>query len=73
VEFADGSGHIWSYCPPVLRFAFLAWISMTQWAKHQWSAIDIASVIAVNTRISLMGLSHSYYAAITVKHTCFKE
>jgi hypothetical protein len=68
-RFADGSGYV-VVLPACSSFAnislaFLCWVSITQWAKHRWSAMDIvwsllacASVIAVNvTRISLMGLS----------------
>jgi hypothetical protein len=55
-----------------MSLAFLCWVSVTQWAGHRWSAMDLlwsslacASVIAVNvTRISLMGLSRGHYAAI---------
>jgi hypothetical protein len=76
VGFADGSGYmvVLPRCSSLanMSLAFLCWISITQWAKHQWTAMDIlwsllacASVIAVNiTRISLMGLSHDYYDAI---------
>ena len=68
-RLADGSGSV-VVLPACSSFAnislaFLSWVSITQWAKHRWSAIDIVwsllaciSVIAVNvTRISLMGLS----------------
>ena len=76
VGMADGSGYmiVLPGCSSFtnMSLAFLCWISITQWAKHQWSPIDIfwsllvcASVLAVNvTRISLMGLNHGYYAAI---------
>jgi exosortase/archaeosortase family protein len=76
VHFADGSGYmvVLPACSSLanMSLAFLCWITVTQWAKHRWSARDIvwsllacASVIAVNvTRISLMGLSHSHYDAI---------
>jgi hypothetical protein len=76
VHFADGSGYmvVLPACSSLanMSFAFLCWISVTQWVKHRWSAMDIvwsllacASVIAVNvTRISLMGLSQSNYEAI---------
>ena len=55
-----------------MSLAFLCWVSVTQWAKHRWSAMDIfwsllacTSVIAVNvTRMSLMGLSRRHYEAI---------
>jgi hypothetical protein len=76
VHFADGSGYMVVLAPcsslANMSLAFLCWVSITQWAKHQWSAMDIvwsllacASVIAVNvTRISLMGMSHAHYDAI---------
>jgi hypothetical protein len=76
VHFADGSGYMVVLAPcsslANMSLAFLCWISVTQWAKHRWSAMDLvwslaacASVIAVNvTRISLMGLSRSHYEAI---------
>jgi hypothetical protein len=76
VKFADGSGYmvVLPACSSLanMSFAFLCWISVTQWAKHSWSTADIfwsllacGSVIAVNvTRISLMGLSRSHYEAI---------
>jgi hypothetical protein len=76
VKFADGSGYmvVLPACSSLanMSFAFLCWVSVTQWAKHRWSAMDIVwsllacvSVIAVNvTRISLMGLNHSNYEAI---------
>jgi hypothetical protein len=76
VDFADGSGYM-VVLPPCsslanMSFAFLCWVSITQWARHQWSSMDIlwsllacASVIAVNvTRISLMGVSRGHYEAI---------
>jgi hypothetical protein len=55
-----------------MSLAFLCWVSVTQWAKHQWSAIDIlwstlacASVVAVNvTRIALTGVNRDYYNVI---------
>ena len=76
VHFADGSGYMVVMAPcsslANMSLAFLCWVSITQWAKHRWSAWDIlwsllacASVIAVNvTRISLMGVSRSHYEAI---------
>jgi hypothetical protein len=76
VHFADASGYmvVLPACSSLanMSLAFLCWVSVTQWAKHRWSAWDIfwsllacASVIAVNvTRISLMGLSRSHYEAI---------
>jgi hypothetical protein len=76
VGFADGSGYmaVLPGCSSLanMSLAFLCWVSITQWARHRWSPMDLlwsslacASVIAVNvTRISLMGLSHAYHAAI---------
>jgi len=68
-RFADGSGYV-IVLPPCSSFAnmslaFLCFVTITQWAKHQWGPMDILwsllaciSVIAVNvTRIALMGLS----------------
>lgn len=76
VHFADGSGYMVVLAPcsslANMSLAFLCWVSVTQWAKHRWSPMDIfwsllacVSVIAVNvTRISLMGLSRDHYEAI---------
>jgi hypothetical protein len=76
VGFADGSGHmiVLPACSSLtnMSLAFLCWVSVTQWAGHRWSAVDIfwsflvcVSVIAVNvTRMSLMGLSHRHYELI---------
>ena len=74
--FADGSGSV-VMLPACSSFAnislaFLCWVSVTQWAKHRWSAMDIVwsllaciSVIAVNViRISLMGLSPWHHALL---------
>src|SRR5262249_30779988 len=76
VGFGDGSGYL--VIAPACSFiantslAFLCWVSVTQWAKHQWSPMDIfwsvlacTSVIAVNVgRIALTGLSRSNYETI---------
>jgi hypothetical protein len=76
VGFGDGSGYL--VIAPACSFvantslAFLCWVSVTQWAKHQWSRVDIlwsllacTSVIAVNVaRIALTGLSRANYEAI---------
>jgi hypothetical protein len=76
VGFGDGSGYL--VIAPACSFlantslAFLCWVSVTQWAKHQWSPMDIfwsvlacTSVIAVNAgRIALTGLSRANYEAI---------
>ena len=76
VQMADGSGYMIVLAPcsslANMSLAFLCWISITQWAKHRWTPMDLvwsslacASVIAVNvTRISLMGLSQAHYQAI---------
>jgi hypothetical protein len=73
VGMADGSGHmvVLPACSSLtnMSLGFLCWVSITQWAEHRWSAVDILwsllvcmSVIAVNvTRMSLMGLSHWHY------------
>ena len=71
--FADGSGYV-VVLPACSSFAnislsFLCWVSVTQWAEHRWSPVDVLwsflvcmSVIAVNvTRMSLMGLSYRHY------------
>jgi hypothetical protein len=76
VGFGDGSGYM--AVMPACSFlantslAFLCWVSVTQWAKHRWSPMDIlwsllacSSVIAVNVgRIALTGLSRGHYEAI---------
>jgi hypothetical protein len=76
VGFGDGSGLM--VIAPACSFiantslAFLCWISVTQWANHKWSRVDIfwsglacTSVIAVNVgRIALTGLSRANYEAI---------
>jgi len=76
VGFADHSGYmiVLPACSSLanMSLAFLCWVTITQWAKHPWSPMDIVwslltclSVITVNvTRISLMGVSHSHYDAI---------
>src|SRR5262249_39069570 len=44
-RFADGSGYVLvaPACSSLANtsLAFLCWTSITLWAKHQWSAIDI--------------------------------
>jgi hypothetical protein len=76
VAFGDGSGYM--VVMPACSFlantslAFLCWVAVTQWAKHEWSPMDIfwsllacTSVIAVNVaRIVLTGWSRGYYEAI---------
>src|SRR5262249_40809908 len=73
---ADGSGYmlVLPACSSManMSLAFLCWITVTQWAEHRWSLVDIfwsllicLSVVGVNvTRISLMGLSHWHYETI---------
>src|SRR5262249_43183778 len=75
-RFADGSGYVFVLpaCSSFanLSLAFLCFVGVTQWAKHQWGPMDILwslvaciSVIAVNvTRIALTGLSHWHYDLI---------
>jgi hypothetical protein len=76
VGFGDGSGYM--TVMPACSFlantslAFLCFVSVTQWAKHPWSRMDIlwsllacASVIAVNVaRIALTGVSRGHYEVI---------
>ena len=76
VGFADGPGYlvVMQRCSSLanMSLAFLCWVSVTQWAKHPWTSMDLvwsglacASVIAVNvTRMSLMGINHEFYNAI---------
>jgi exosortase/archaeosortase family protein len=76
VNFADSSGSmvVLPACSSLanMSLAFLCWVSVTQWANHRWSPLDIlwtllacASVIAVNVaRIALTGLSQSNYEII---------
>src|SRR5262245_50350685 len=58
VGFGDGSGNL--VIAPACSFiantslAFLCWVSVTQWAKHQWSPIDIFwSVLACTSVIAV--------------------
>jgi hypothetical protein len=76
VRFADDSGYmmVTPACASFanLSFVFLCWVSISQWANHRWSSIDLvwsslagASVVAVNVlRIAVTGLSHENYDAI---------
>src|SRR5262249_31822459 len=45
VNFADGSGHMVVLAPcsslANMSLAFLCWISITQWAKHRWTIVDL--------------------------------
>jgi hypothetical protein len=76
VRFADDSGYmmVTPACASFanVSFAFLCWVSISQWANHRWSSIDLVwsslacvSVVAVNVlRIAVTGLSHESYDAI---------
>ena len=76
VRFLDNSGYmvVLPACSSLanMSLALLCWVTITQWVRHQWGAMDVIwgalaclSVITVNvTRISLMGLSHSHYEYI---------
>jgi exosortase/archaeosortase family protein len=76
VEFADHSGTL-EILPPCsslanMSLAMLFWVTISQVVRHGWCHQDIswcllacASVVAVNVaRLSLMGLSPSYYDTI---------
>jgi hypothetical protein len=76
VEFADHSSSlvVWPACSSManVSLAFLCWMTLSQWAEHKWRPQDVlwclfacVSVVAINvTRMSLMGVSLPYYAAI---------
>lgn len=76
VEFADHSGTlaIFPACSSLanVSLALLCWVTVSQSVQHKWRPQDIFwcvlacfSVVAVNViRISLMGLSSSYYRII---------
>ena len=76
VRFADNSGYmiVLPYCSSLANtsMAFLCWVAVTQWARHQWTSIDLlwsflacSSVVAVNViRIALTGLSQYHYQII---------
>ncbi len=76
VEFADNSATMMVFpgCSslPNMGLAFLCWVVLSQSVGHRWRPHDIfwcglavASAAAVNViRITLMGVSLSYYAAI---------
>ena len=82
VRFADNSGYmlITPTCASFanITFAFLCWVTVSQWANHRWARIDllwsflaVASVVAVNvTRIAATGLSYGHYKVI---HTQWGE
>jgi exosortase/archaeosortase family protein len=73
VRFADNSGYmlITPACTSFgnITYVFLCWITVTQWANHRWSSIDLlwislacVSLVAMNiTRMALTGLSHWHY------------
>ena len=76
VGFGDGSG-VMVISPACSSFAnisgaLLCYVSVTQWAKHRWTPIDLlwgfmacASVVAINvTRIAITGLNQANYAFI---------
>jgi hypothetical protein len=76
VRFADNSGYmvITPACTSFgnISFGLLCWVTITQWAKHRWSPMDLVwsllacgSAVAVNVaRMALTGLSHGSYEAI---------
>lgn len=76
VEFADHSGTlaIFPACSSLanVSLALLCWVTVSQSLRHKWRPQDIfwcaltcSSVVAVNViRISLMGVSPSYYRMI---------
>jgi hypothetical protein len=76
VRFGDNSGYILitPACASFgnITFAFLTWVTVSQWANHRWARIDLlwsflacASVVAINvTRIAITGLSYGHYETI---------
>jgi hypothetical protein len=76
VAFADGSGYmvVTPACTSFsnISFSFLCWVTITQWAKHRFSPVDLiwlllacGSVITVNVaRIAITGLSQRNYELI---------
>jgi len=82
IRFADNSGYlvIFPGCSSLanVSHAFLAWVTMSQFFRHRWSNQDMvwlllacAAVVVVNvTRMSIMGISPSYYALL---HNPFGE
>jgi hypothetical protein len=76
VRFGDNSGYmlISPACASFgnITFAFLTWVTVSQWANHRWVRIDLlwsflacASVLAINvTRIAITGLSYGHYETI---------
>jgi hypothetical protein len=73
VRFVDNSGYmlITPACTTFgnFSFVFLCWVTVTQWANHRWSTIDVlwlslacGSLLAMNiTRMALTGLSRWHY------------
>jgi exosortase/archaeosortase family protein len=73
VRFADNSGYmlITPACTSFgnISYVFLCWVTVTQWANHRWSSIDLlwislacVSLVAMNiTRMALTGLSQWHY------------
>lgn len=76
VRFGDNSGYmmITPSCASFgnITYAFLTWVTVSQWANHRWARIDLlwsflacASVVAINvTRMAVTGLSYGHYEAI---------
>src|SRR5262249_31940345 len=73
VRFADHSGYliIAPTCSSFtnLSYALLCWVTVTQWANHRWSSIDLlwtslafVLLVAINImRIALAGVSHWHF------------
>ena len=76
IRFGDSSGYmmITPSCASFgnITYAFLTWVTVSQWANHRWARIDLlwsflacASVVAINvTRMAVTGLSYGHYEAI---------
>jgi hypothetical protein len=82
VGFADNSGYL-VIAPACTSFAnisyvFVCWVTVTQWANHRWSSIDLlwtslafVSLVAINiTRIALTGISRWHFE---VFHNQYEE
>jgi exosortase/archaeosortase family protein len=73
VRFADNSGYmmITPACTTFggISYLFLCWVTVTQWANHRWSRIDLlwlslalGTLVASNiTRMAITGLSSWHY------------
>jgi exosortase/archaeosortase family protein len=73
VRFGDNSGYmlITPACTSFsnISYVFLCWVTVTQWANHRWSSVDLlwislacVSLVAMNiTRMALTGLSSWHY------------